>query len=193
MIYPSPATRPLRLPQVLLSLLLALAVALAVFPARASAATVTCTAYYTIQKDDTTSKIAKTFNLKWKQIAVANKMTYPYKLTPGKVLCIPPKDFSVDPSTSPGAVLKVTTVNNRLTVTVSNTTARRSYYVRVREVSNSVGGWYKLGSLRVPKNTVVIHNYNLPSKLSGAIYLEVCLKDATTDERICRTVLRSYN
>jgi LysM repeat protein len=184
--------QPLAFMQVFLSILLALSFVLAAFPSRVEAATTTCVAYYIVQKGDTTSKIAKTFGLRWRQIAVANDMDDPYKLTPGMRLCIPPEDFSTEPVKAAVAVLKATAVNNRLTITASNTSARRAFYVRVRDISSSTGGWYKLGSFKVPKNSTVIRSYSLPSKLSGAIYLQVCLKEATNDDLVCTTVLRTY-
>lgn len=184
--------QPLATVRVILSIVLALSFFLAAFPSQAEAATTTCVAYYTVQKGDTTTKIAKTFGLRWRQIAVANNMEDPYKLTPGMRLCIPPKDFSTEPVKTAVAVIKAEIVNNRLTVTVSSTSARRSFYLRVRDASTSVGGWTKLGSFKVPKNTVVIRSYTLPSKLAGAAYLQVCIKEATTDDRICTTVLRGY-
>lgn len=185
-------SQPLAFVRVLLSALLALSFILAAFPSQAQAATTTCVAYYTVQKGDTTSKIAKTFNLRWRQIAVANKMEDPYKLTPGMRLCIPPKDFSTEPTISAPAVLKAQAVNNRLTITASNTSARRAFYVRVRDASVSTGGWYKIGSFKVPKNSVVTRSYSLPSKLSSATHLQVCLKEASTDQVVCAVVLRTY-
>lgn len=185
-------SQPLAFVRVFLSVLLALSFILAAFPSQAQAATTTCVAYYTVQKGDTTSKIAKTFNLRWRQIAVANKLDDPYKLTPGMRLCIPPEDFSTEPVTSAPAVLRAQAVNNRLTVTASNTSTRRAFYVRVRDVSTTVGGWVKLGSFKVPKNSVVSRSYSLPSNLSGATHLQVCLKEATNDQVVCTTVLRTY-
>jgi LysM repeat protein len=185
-------SQPLAFVRVLLSILLALSFLLAAFPSQAQAATTTCVAYYTVQKGDTTTKIAKTFGLRWRQIAVANDMEYPYVLKAGMRLCIPPKDFSTEPTVPAAAVLKAQAVNNRLTVTVSNTSARRAFYVRVRDASSIVGGWTKLGSIKVPKNTTVVRSYSLPANVSKATHLQVCLKEATTDQLVCTIVLRTY-
>lgn len=162
------------------------------FPVTPAQAKVKCVAYYTVKEGDTTPKIAHTFGLKWGEIANANDLEYPYKLKPGLRLCIP-EEGSVEKSksTTKGTVT-VTSRGNLITITASGFSKKGSYYVKVRDVSTEVGGWHKLGKLSVPKKSSVTGYYVLPKQLKGSIYLQVCLKEGTTDEKICRVVLHRY-
>jgi LysM repeat protein len=53
-----------------------------------------CDSYYKVKEGDSSSKIAHTFDLKWKEIALANNIKDPSKLKVGLVLCIPPKAYT---------------------------------------------------------------------------------------------------
>lgn len=185
--------------RMLISALLALAVLAASVPQPAAAAT--CATYYTVQEGDTTVKIAKSHGVKWREIAIANKIKYPYDdFEVGQQLCIPPKSTSSSNSSSSSntnentntvkAQVSVSISGNRLVITVSKLVKKSVFYVKVREASVGVGGWEKVGTLKAPKTDAKTISLTLPDEFRNDTYLNVCLKDMTTDELICRSAVR---
>ncbi len=190
-IYPNhPSFRSLI--KIVIGISLTMAFLVSAFPATTAQAKVKCVAYYTVKEGDTTPKIAQTFGLKWGEIANANDMEYPYKLKPGLRLCIPEEGSTEKSKSTTKGTVTVTSRGNLITITASGFSKKGSHYVKVRDVSTAVGGWYKIGKLNVPKKSSVTGYYVLPKQLKGSIYLEVCLKEGTTDEKICRVVLHRY-
>jgi len=173
------------LTKTVLSILLALAVVMVSIPKPAHAAQ-TCVAWYTVREGDTTPRIAHTFGLRWRKIAQANDLEYPYRLK-----CIPPEDFTPAKKKTKETV-SVSVVNNLISVSASGFAKKAAFYVKVRDITSTVGGWHKIGQLKVKRKTAKTGYYILPKELRGSIYLQVCLKNATTDEKICRTVLHIY-
>ena len=156
---------------------------------RQARAVATCVRYHYVKKGDTTPKISHTYGLKWKQIAVANNLSEPYKLTIGQKLCIPPANFSTEPTaTTEKTKLIITGLGNRIKVTASGFSQTSVFYIKVRPSSVFVRGWYKIGQLKVSKNKEASEIYRLPDELLEDLILTVCLKNATTDELLCRTV-----
>ena len=68
-----------------MSAFIVIALVVAALPQSAHSAA-KCIAYYTVKEGDTTPYIAHTFGMKWGDIALANKLEYPYKLKPGQRL-----------------------------------------------------------------------------------------------------------
>jgi LysM repeat protein len=156
-----------------------------------AAKAVTCVLYYYVKKGDTTPRISHTFGLKWKQIAVANDLEEPYKLTIGQRLCIPPKDFDPEPeekASTSKTKMTVTGLGNWVKVTAPGFSQTSIFYVKVRPSDTFVRGWYKIGLFKVSKNKENSETYRLPSELSEENFLSVCLKNATTDELLCRNI-----
>ena len=171
-------------------------------PQNASAAT-TCRTYYIVQDGDTTPKISHTFDLKWREIADANELPYTWKPVAGTKLCIPGEessDNSSSVSSSPSTSIpednkanySAKVVGKNVYITMSNFSKKQAYYVKVRDGTSWIGGWEKIGTVKVPKKTTVSKRFTLPQDLKGAIYIDVCLKNATTDSLVCRTVLHQY-
>ncbi len=172
---------------ILLSLALALTWAFAALPQPALA--VTCARYHTVKAGDTTASIAHTYKLKWREIAQANNLTYPYNLKVGQRLCIPTTS-AISTAAAAADRLKMGVRSVGSTVTITVTSAEKSaFYVRVRDAGVGVGGWFKLGILRAKKNTQTTLSFSLPRELRDKLYLQVCLKNGTTDELACRTVI----
>lgn len=188
---PAKINTPNRTLRILVSSLLLLAFIITALPAPAQAAQA-CAYYYTIKEGDTTPKIAHTFGFKWRIIALANDMEDPYKLVPGEVLCIPPAGTTTASFTDKSVKVTAVVRGNLITVTASGFDKKQVFIVKVREVTTGAGGWEKVGTLKVPKKRSVTSIYTLPRELRSAIYLEVCLKNATTDEKICRTSFHYY-
>ena len=173
--------RSIRFTAVAICVAMLLAVLAAVLPQSVLAKT-PCDYYYKVKEGDTTPQIAHTFGLKWKEIALANNIKDPSKLKVGQILCIPPKDFTTENTI-------VTVIGKRIQITASGFLEKNVFYVKVRDGSVGVGGWYKIGTFKINKNKKVTETYSLPNELSRALYITVCLKNATTDELICRTVV----
>ena len=170
----------------LLSVLLVAAILVAALPQPASAAT-TCVQYYTVKKGDKRAKIAHMYSLRWREIALANNMESPYTLEVGQKLCIPAQGSTS--SGSSGITLSVSKFGNLMKVTLSNPSHRTVYNIKVRDINDSIGGWYKLGRIRVLKNASGTALFSVPKDLKGAIWLSVCAKNATTDELLCKTII----
>lgn len=182
------------LKRILFSVLLTLAVLAASLPQPALAAPLaatTCVTYHTVKSTDTAPRIAHTYGLKWREIAKANDLEYPYKLEEGQRLCIPPEGTSTSTTTTSYTItgktkVSVTIVGRRVFVTASDFAVRSTFQVKVREATASIGGWHKIGPLRLNKNTTLTSVYTLPDELRSTPLISVCLKNMTTDELICR-------
>jgi LysM repeat protein len=180
--------------------LIALALLAGSFPANALATT-KCVAYYTVQEGDNTPKISKTFGLKWRQIAKANDLELAWKPVPGTYLCIPAEGSTA--SGTSGSGLSTTTsvpsdsnasfsaqaVGNKITINAAGFKNKQVFIVKVRNAHQNAGGWLKVGLFKIPKKTAKTESYSLPQSLRDNLYLDICLKNASTDELICRTVL----
>lgn len=175
-----------------ISSLVALALVAAALPQSAHAA-VKCVAYYTVKEGDRTPYIAHTFGMKWGDIALANKLEYPYKLKPGQRLCIPSQDSVIALKEKPAkGSISAFNRGNFIIVTASNFPKKAAFYVKVRDANSSIGGWYKLGGLKAPKKSTTTKYFTLPKELRSSIWLEVCEKNATTNKKTCQLVLRRY-
>ncbi len=172
----------------LLSLALALAILAASLPQPVQAATaVACdTFFYTVKAGDTTTSIAQAFGLKWKEIASANNLKYPYKLKVGQQLCIPSKS---DTSEDEDLKVSVVVIGGNVTVKASGASVRSVFKVKARPGNVGIGGYFVLGNFKVPKKTAVTGVFSLPKDLRTVSPITVCLKNVTTDELICRTVV----
>ncbi len=167
--------------KIALSVLLILVVAAAALPQTAMAAS--CKAYYTVQKGDKTGTIVRMYGVKWIEIAAANDLERPTKLVVGDQLCIPFKH-----SVSLKNNIAVSNVNNLIKITASDFKENGKYYVRVRDITSGAGKWYKIGTFKALRNKTVWGKYLLPKQLKSSIYFEVCLKNATSNEVVCKNV-----
>jgi hypothetical protein len=185
------------------AVLIALALVTGSLPRSANAAT-KCVEYYTVQEDDTTPKISQTFGLKWREIADANDLERAWKPVPDTYLCIPAADGAAKRSSGGGlstttsvpsdskASYSAEVVGRKVTINTSNFSKKQVFFVKVRDANQNIGGWLKVGTLRLPKNTAKTQTYPLPDGLRDKLYIDVCLKNASTDELICRKVLHTY-
>jgi LysM repeat protein len=177
---------------VLMSVFIVIALIVATLPQSAHAAP-KCVAYYTVQEGDTTPYIAHTFGMKWGDIALANDLVYPWKLKPGQRLCIPSEANveALKESPSKGNI-NVYNRGNFIVASASSFPKKSTFYVNVRDITQSVGKLYKLGSFKVPKKGSVTKLFTLPKELRSAIWLQICTKEATTNKTTCKTVIRLY-
>lgn len=190
-------SRPVRKISILSSLVIVLALILSSVPGNAQAAT--CASYHTVHEGDTPVSIAQFYGLKWGSIALANHLKEPYRLTPGQVLCIPDtdvkgkdkdKDNDEDtPSAFEKATFTVTVYGDRVLVYIAGLKSKNVFVVKVREVVPKVSEWTKLDVLKVDKNQKISQFYNLPRSMNDSTLISLCLKNASTDEMTCRTVV----
>lgn len=187
--------KQIHIPTFALSIVMTIALLMAFLPQPAQAAT--CVAYYVVQEDDTTPKIAHTYGLKWGEIAKANDLNPADKLVVGTRLCIPSGADSSPatgggtstflPDTDKNARITVTISGNKIYLNLSRFSINHTYLVKVRDAQIGIGGWEKLEKFKVKKTTTYNQVMNVPKDLRDTLYLNVCLKDMSSDELICRT------
>jgi LysM repeat protein len=186
---PRLAPRLQRLGRLTLIALVALAMLASALPQPVQAAVeaqAPCTSNYIVLKGDTTTSIARKFNLGWWEIAKANNMPKSTKPKVGQALCIPPKGWA---SQTVAGTMTAYAVGAKLTVTVSNFDARYLWTVKVKDTTGKNTTDYKVGRMIIPKNTKVTQAFLLPSELRNTPYLTVCLKNLTTNDKICRYII----
>ena len=170
--------------------IIVLSLFLAAIPQPAQAAT--CRTYHYVRSGDTTVSIAKTYGLKWREIADANNLDYPYDLDVGDRLCIPFKDEDKDEDDADDTEFRLSIVatHNAINVTVSGLNVKKaSFKIRARNSTTGVGGWVTLGTFKAKKKDTKKMVYTIPAELRSSLYIQVCLKNQTTDELTCKTVI----
>lgn len=172
---------------VALSLVIVLG-ALAMPAAQPALAATSCSTTHIVQAGETTGQIAHRYDLKWAEIAKANKLHFPYDLKAGQELCIPGESSTTSTSETK-AVITVTVSKGRIFLNTNKFSTASVFNVKVRDATTGIGGWEKLGKLRVEKNTKTSNTYSLPSSLRDVLTVSVCLKNVTTDELLCRSAL----
>jgi LysM repeat protein len=172
-----------------LSLVLLLAVIAAAVPLTGQTAqAATCDRTHVVKAGETTGQIAHRYDMKWSDIAKENDLKRPYELEEGQQLCIP-GDEDDENKVASKAVINVTVAGKRVFLTVDKFSARSVLTVKARSADVGVGGWSKLGTVRVGKNEKLSTVFSLPTTLRDATYLNVCLKNLTTDELTCRVAV----
>jgi LysM repeat protein len=166
-----------------ISLILAIVAAALPQPVKAAS----CMKYYTVKEGEKRGEIAAKFDVKWIEIAKANDLEAPYELEAGQVLCIP-FPYSVTLKNN----LAVRSINNSIRVSASDFPKKSSYTVKARDITNGPGEWYELGKLKVKSASTATGSYILPKALRSSIYLQVCLKEGTTDKLTCKTVRHTF-
>lgn len=178
----------------LLSTLLILVVLVSAIPHKVLA-TKACETYYTVREGDTTPYIAHTHYLKWREIAEANGMKTSDRIMVGQQLCIPASDIipSGKPLSAPTSdrygTMTASIFAGRLSLSLSRFYQDHVYLVKVRDPAVGIGGWSKLGYIRIKDTTSASTVFEIPQSYRHLPQLWVCLKDQGTNELICRTVL----
>lgn len=168
-----------------LAILIVLSMLLAASPQTAQAAT--CDTYYRIKSGDTKSSIAELFDLKWSEIADANDLRSGYIPKVGQRLCIPESNNNED---NPNVKLSATSTHTLLTLKITGLSDKKAVFViRTRDSRVGVNGWYMLGRMKAKKNTTNKDVFAIPTQLLKTTYLQVCAKNQTTNEMVCRTVI----
>lgn len=79
--------------------------------------------------------------------------------------------------------------NGKIVVSLSGFTNKHVMLVKVRDATQGVGGWKNLGKLKIAKNASLSKNFAIPKSLATTMYLNVCVKDQSTDTLTCKAVL----
>lgn len=190
------ASYPRRMGVKALSLLLALALLAASLPAAALAAPLeaTCAKSYTVQSGDTLSKISVTFDISVAELAAANNLKEPYTLYVGQVLCIPGSaTTTTTTTTATGSSKKISATFGLKTVTLKFAGLKKNgvFVVKGREVEHGgAQSWHKFGRVKVDKNGAGSATFKMPRDLRDSTYIEICVKNATTDALTCQRFRR---
>ena len=170
-----------------LAILIVLSMFLAASPRPALAAT--CDSHYIVKSGDTKTSIAKKFGLDWTAIADANNMDVTDRIHVGQRLCIPAQDEDED-TPNPDVKLRVSATHTLLTLTISGLDDKKAVFLaRARDANVGIGGFYKLGRMKVKENKTTKQSFAIPKELMSTLHLQVCVKNSTTNEMECRTVL----
>ncbi len=149
----------------------------------------TCEAYHYVKAGETTVTIAQTYGIKWGLIAKANKLEYPYKLKVGQRLCIPPADAEVEDEDATKFKLSITASQTSVTITLSGLSVKKAgFNVKARNALTWIGGWERLGHFKAKEKKTTKVVYSIPKVLKDDLYLQICLKNVTTDELTCKTI-----
>lgn len=176
-----------------LVVILILSAFMAYLPQRASAA---CFGKYTVVSGDTLYKVAAKYSVTFNALAEANKLTAPYLIYVGEVLCIP--EGAVNPEstvagTTPG--IKAT-VNPKgpaiiglgnsdvMWLGVANFPKKSMYYVKVYPTSGRLYNYsyIRLGVITTDKNGKFGSWFHIPGPFRLTPELTVCLKDVWDDD-----------
>jgi nucleoid-associated protein YgaU len=162
------------------------------YAASPAAATATCAQNYTVVAGDTLSKIADAYKLTVAELAAANNLTSPYTLYVGQVLCIPGSSTSGSSgttTTSTKPTIKLEVGATRITVSVTNFTAKRMFYVRIGPDRPNPNDWYSIGRMKVGKTGTATKSFRIPKNLIPSKFLVVCLKNNVNDAVFCTKIL----
>lgn len=156
-------------------------------PDSAAAINRICRWKHLVVAHDTIYTIADEYGVDWQDIAEFNKLTYPYRLDAGAVLCIPnfPSRATVTPggvSYDPNLPFNVYIENNRLILSGDDFTANTTYYIRIK-VGNMVA---RIGSIHTSDSGSFEDEIDLPFILQTREPIVVCLKDVYWDYTHCR-------
>jgi hypothetical protein len=174
-----------------MAVMITLAILTAASPQPAQAAT-TCQTYHWVREGDTTPYIAHTYLLKWREIAEANDLDIGEKPEVGQRLCIPAVDEEssktevVQPVDEEKANITVNIFGGRIYLSLSKFKSGHVYLVKARDAEIGVGGWQKMDRVKIEKKESYDLSFSVPKALRDVRVLNVCLKDQSSDELICR-------
>jgi LysM repeat protein len=196
-----------------LSVLLVLAFLFSALPQAAFASSLAeenaCSKNHTVAAGDTLSSISVKYDVSIQEIASANNLTQPYTLQVGQSLCIPSAaaasttatpsatdtastsssgSSSSSTSSSKDPALTLSVDKSMLTVKGTNFPTKSSFYVKISPSSYRNLHWSKIGMMKTGKESGVTATYKLPKGFTVLPTILVCVKNATTDDTLCKRV-----
>ena len=179
---------------IVVSVLTVLALLAVVLPQQHAGAVVlaaTCSTYHTVASGETLSSIALKYNVTTTELATANELKEPYTIFVGQRLCIPGSPataVATDSSTTTGPTFTVKAGTEPFTVAISTVgyPKKSPYFVRASRVDQPTTS-VKLGTMKTNKNGVATRTFRLPRPFRNGVTLNICLKNAFTDDVECKT------
>jgi len=78
--------------------------------------------------------------------------------------------------------------NGKVYIDISKYNNKAKFQVKLRD-AETANKWYKMGTIKLAKNTAQSSVYKLPKQLAKTFYIQVCLKNLTSDKLNCKTVV----
>ena len=155
-------------------------------PAQASDlnATGICAKRYIVKNNESLTDVAHRFGIKWRELAIANKIKSPYTIDAGTELCIP-SSAGTDSSDANTGTVTVYTSAGRVYITTASFTEDVTYMVKARDAK---GNLIPLGKINVRRKARQTQSLTYPSNLRASATAEFCLKNQSTDVQNCFTV-----
>jgi len=180
-------TRPHRPLVVVMSVFLAITLLVSALP-QYSVGAVTCKFKHKVLQGETLIYIGNLYGVDWLKIADASKLSPPYAITAGQVLCIPEGTkpsgtTSETTSTTGNATLLVSPGINQVLVSVENFPKKMAYFVRISSPKNNIN--YRLGQFTTNKEGDFTGWFKVPSYISRSLQMNLCVKNAWTDKVSC--------
>lgn len=92
-------------------------------------------------------------------------------------------------ATSPGSI-NAWVQNGKIYVKTSGFTQKYQLRLKVRDALQGIGGWKSLGTIKVDRKTGDQTNiFSIPKTLAKTLYLNVCMKNMTTNNLSCKIVV----
>ncbi len=172
---------------VVMSFFLAITLFVSALP-QYSAGAVTCKFKHKVQQGETLIYIGDLYGVDWLKIADASKLSPPYTITAGQVLCIPegtkPSGSTTETtSTTAGAILQVSPGLSQVLVSVENFPKKTAYFVRISSASSNVN--YRLGQFVTNKEGDFTDWFRVPAFIRRTPQMTLCVKNAWTDKVSC--------
>lgn len=150
-----------------------------------------CLDRFLVRPGDSLTGIANIYGFDWRVIAELNDLRSPYDLYAGQWLCLPAKvgaeaaASTPHPSRVPRWTARIS--GKWVEIQIYNFPARNAYVVKAAgSQAQPDEPVYKLGTLRTKKGGDLLARFPLPEELREIAQIEICLKNATTDELACQ-------
>jgi hypothetical protein len=181
-----------RFSMVILSVTLMITLVLSGLP-QYEAAAVTCKYKHTVQAGETLMYLSSLYQVKWEDIAKANKLSQPYTISAGQVLCIPYGENTTTTTKTKKGKEPIVTISpsmGYILVSVENFPKKMSYYVKITPtgVSNS----YHIGNFTTNKEGEYTGWFKLPLSIPRTANMKLCIKNVWSDAVSCFTYTDPY-
>jgi hypothetical protein len=145
----------------------------------------TCTKYHTVQKGEYLVKIAKIYGVNWRTIAEINKISAPWIIYPGQVLCIS-QDGTTPPPPPPGysgfptfSILSVV-VDEDVTIQAYNLPPNDNFDVTMGPMGTKGVGGIKVDTVASGSGGSKQFTFDIPASLKGAYQIAIRLQSPTS-------------
>jgi hypothetical protein len=152
-----------------------------------------CLDRFLVRPGDSLTGIANIYGFDWQVIAELNDLRPPYDLYAGHWLCLPAKvgaeaaAKTPHPSRAPRWTARIS--GKWVEIQTFNFPAKNAFAVKAADSQAlPYEPGYRLGTLRTKKGGDLLARFPLPEELRETAQIEICLKNATTNELTCQLV-----